>query len=57
MLLREFDLGLERWCNGLESECELVKRKTGEEYHMWLDKKIREARARAKKPVVPTKKN
>lgn len=43
---------LEIYCNGVESEIERVKRKTDEEFHFWLEKKIKAAKrmeAQAKK--------
>lgn len=50
--LKEFDELLEVYCNGIESEIDKVKRKTDEEFHFWLEKKIKSARrmeAQAKK--------
>jgi hypothetical protein len=31
---------LESYCNGIESDVTAVKRKTGEEYHFWLERKV-----------------
>ena len=39
---------LDIYCNGVESEVDKVKRKTDEEFHFWLEKKIKAARTAIK---------
>jgi hypothetical protein len=45
--LKNFDAVLERYCNGSETEIQAVKRKTDEEFHFWLERKVKAAKEAA----------
>lgn len=47
---------LDIYCGGVESEIDKVKRKTDEEFHFWLEKKIRAAKRAQKAAATKTKK-
>jgi hypothetical protein len=44
IVLREFERTLDIYCEGSEVDKNAVKIKTGEDYHIWLEGKVKRAR-------------